>query len=197
MKPFDSDTEHFFLFADKKMEGRPGSLTASRYRRGFSKKSRSSISIRKRKAMEIQADKSSDRDYSPIMQGFEPSMPWDVAGWIASLHSSLMLDGILRECGHILAKQLHLRRLSLAQRRGNASIVTIYSMDLEAPSMMSGPKIEALEPSRLKDCMSWRNGCVSINLLSSPPDKTSSTCRSRPRKPTRVRWFWDWIRLRR
>lgn len=122
--------------------------------------------------MEIQAGKLANGDYSNLIRGFEPSMPWDVAGWIASLHSSLMLDEILRECGYILAKQVHLRRLSLVQRRGNESIVTIYSVDLESSSVMSGPKIEALEPSRLKDCINRRSGCVGINLLICPPDKT-------------------------
>ena len=72
----------------------------------------------------------------------------------ASLHGSLMLDEILRQCRRMLEEHFTLGRLSLVQHRANETAVTVYSIDSDINAPIIGPKVMAVEPSRLSQCIS-------------------------------------------
>jgi diguanylate cyclase (GGDEF)-like protein/PAS domain S-box-containing protein len=89
-----------------------------------------------------------------------PLSPATVNSLAMSVHGSLVLADILRACHRVLRQHFPLGRLSLVQRRSNESMATVYSLDKSDNSLMIGPTVILLEPSRLKGCMADRAPCV-------------------------------------
>jgi diguanylate cyclase (GGDEF)-like protein/PAS domain S-box-containing protein len=72
----------------------------------------------------------------------------------ASIHSSLQLEVILRNCRNSLGGILRISRISLVQYRDSEDTVTLYSLNGSADSTMMGPRVIELQDSRLKQSLS-------------------------------------------
>ncbi len=77
----------------------------------------------------------------------------DAASMATSIHGSLILAEILRACRRLLQEHFSLGRLSIVMYRGNESTATLYSLDEAGDAPLIGPKVIALENSRLKRCI--------------------------------------------
>ena len=77
----------------------------------------------------------------------------DAASMATSIHGSLILADILRACRRLLREHFSLGRLSIVKYRGNESTATLYSLDEAGDAPLIGPKVIALENSRLKRCI--------------------------------------------
>jgi len=71
----------------------------------------------------------------------------------SALHGSLQLAEILRGLRRFLQGHYRIGRLSLVQHRSNESTATLYSLDDNGESSLIGPRVIALEPSRLRQCL--------------------------------------------
>ncbi|MBP1594767.1 MAG: domain S-box/diguanylate cyclase domain protein [Acidobacteria bacterium] len=76
----------------------------------------------------------------------------DAASLATSVHGSLILADILRSCRQSLLEHVELDRLSLLQERSRGSTATIHSIDADPEGTLIGPRVIALEDSRLKQC---------------------------------------------
>ncbi len=84
--------------------------------------------------------------------------PSDFAEMAALIHGSLLIDEILLGCLRIFRQHFSPRRLSLVQERANADTVTLYSVDDDSESPLILPRVIALRPSRLGECIKRRLG---------------------------------------
>ena len=69
-----------------------------------------------------------------------------------SLHKSLILEDILRECRSLLAQRFPLGRFTFVQHRASDTTTALYTLD-EEEGQLIGPKVIPLEPSRIKRCV--------------------------------------------
>jgi diguanylate cyclase (GGDEF)-like protein/PAS domain S-box-containing protein len=68
----------------------------------------------------------------------------------ASLHGSLQLSEILRRCRRFLENHFRMGRLSLVQHRANEATATLYSLDDGGNTPLIGPRVIAIQLSRLR-----------------------------------------------
>jgi diguanylate cyclase (GGDEF)-like protein/PAS domain S-box-containing protein len=87
----------------------------------------------------------------------ERQLTYSEARFVASeIHGSLQLDAILRRTRRMLQSRLNLLRASLAQRRTSEVSATLYTAGEEDAPASIGPRVIALEPSRLADALARR-----------------------------------------
>lgn len=75
------------------------------------------------------------------------------AALASSLYGSLQLADILRGCRRFLEQRFRIGRLSLVQHRANDSAATLYSLDHGGDAPLAGPRVIAIEPSRLRQAL--------------------------------------------
>lgn len=97
-----------------------------------------------------------------------------------AVHGSLHLDAILRGCRRILRLRFPIGRLSLVQHRVNETTATVYSLEGEGDTPLIGPKVIALEESRLQKCIVGQKELTVRLTDSSEQDNTEREYLLRP-----------------
>ncbi len=122
-----------------------------------------------------------------VTEGADACLTFSVAQEVASeIHSSLLLEDILRACRRVLHRYFLPARVSLVQRRDTPAAVTVYLMAREEDKPPVEPHVVALVRSRLSQCFEFRKRLLVELPDSSEQDSMEKMLLFRPETTTAI-----------